>query len=363
MSKAFLFFLALTYFSQVSTSTQTPKKKLNLNNKNLTSFCNQFSSSFDCAINDCQWINHKCYKISTRYVTKKIKKLSLSLPVNPKKKTNTTTFLENCDISSKLNSTDSIKCSWKVKPYSPDHFLAVNLTQNLNGEFIFGFHVKYYNGEKKTHLIYNENNSNSKPNFYDLGSNIQEIVFELISFDQVFTEMFNAEIIFNNKKNTSSFFTQDTFIVLILIGSIIFFLFFLAGLVGIFIRKCKERRSLQMQLYQKTFWKIAKQKEINLFFKKNLKPQKYQDISNKMYNDNNCPICLEDFIVDGKEVIQLNCKHLFHSKCILNWMLEKYLNPFCPICHDIICKNDYNTSSCIDVNTMNESLLEDNSTF
>ena len=100
MSKTFLFFLALTYFSQVSTST--PKKKLNLNNKNLTSFCNQFSSSFDCTINDCQWINHKCYKISTRYVTKKVKKLSLSLPVKPKNKTNTTTFLEKNIISSSI---------------------------------------------------------------------------------------------------------------------------------------------------------------------------------------------------------------------------------------------------------------------
>ena len=337
-----LFSIAQIVFSTSSNSVQR-----------LPSFCGQFLNSYECAVNECQWIKDKCYKVSKGNLRKKMKSISFSLPTNSRWQNSQ---LDNC---SSNNSTDSIKCSWKIKPYSPDHSLAVNLTQNLEGEFIFGFHVKYYNGKKKSHLIYKESNEDSKKgNFYDLGSNIQEIVFELISFDKVLTDMFNAEIIFNNKRKSTSFFTQDIFIYFILIGSFIFFLFFLFGLIGIFIKKYKERRLLQKELIKRNLWRISKQKELKLFIKKNFTLQSIEEIENKTFTDNTCPICLDDFEAKKVDLVQLRCQHIYHSKCIDDWMMEKYSNPFCPICHDIICKNDFSISN-VDVNeyNLNENLL------
>ena len=54
----------------------------------------------------------------------------------------------------------------------------------------------------------------------------------------------------------------------------------------------------------------------------------------KLKNANNqqCIICLEDFKI-GSQCLYLNCLHLFHSSCIVNWLLE---HNNCPI-----CKEDY----------------------
>jgi len=45
-------------------------------------------------------------------------------------------------------------------------------------------------------------------------------------------------------------------------------------------------------------------------------------------NDNNCTICLEEFNND-EEIIKLKCNHLFHSKCIDDWIKK---NQSCPLC-------------------------------
>ena len=41
-----------------------------------------------------------------------------------------------------------------------------------------------------------------------------------------------------------------------------------------------------------------------------------------------CSICIEPMI-DGDELLQLRCDHLFHKQCIVSW-LQKSLN--CPMC-------------------------------
>ena len=43
---------------------------------------------------------------------------------------------------------------------------------------------------------------------------------------------------------------------------------------------------------------------------------------------NSCPICLSDYLED-EEVMRLPCKHLFHSKCIQEWL---ELSQLCAIC-------------------------------
>ena len=48
----------------------------------------------------------------------------------------------------------------------------------------------------------------------------------------------------------------------------------------------------------------------------------------ELLNDINCTICLEEFNND-EEIIKLKCNHLFHSKCIDDWIKK---NQSCPLC-------------------------------
>lgn len=41
-----------------------------------------------------------------------------------------------------------------------------------------------------------------------------------------------------------------------------------------------------------------------------------------------CPICIDEFMHEDK-IIRLYCRHVFHSKCILDWFST---NNTCPIC-------------------------------
>ena len=53
----------------------------------------------------------------------------------------------------------------------------------------------------------------------------------------------------------------------------------------------------------------------------------YEELLNND-EDNDCTICLEEFNND-EEIIKLKCNHLFHSKCIDDWIKK---NQSCPLC-------------------------------
>ena len=60
---------------------------------------------------------------------------------------------------------------------------------------------------------------------------------------------------------------------------------------------------------------------------------KIEDI-NKLNDENKrCIICLEDFKNDDKS-IYLPCFHLYHEKCITDWINMK--KAFCPFCRSLI---------------------------
>jgi len=50
-------------------------------------------------------------------------------------------------------------------------------------------------------------------------------------------------------------------------------------------------------------------------------------------NIDNCSICIDDYKEDTK-IRQLKCLHIFHKKCIDQWLLSN--NKFCPYCRDIV---------------------------
>ena len=46
-----------------------------------------------------------------------------------------------------------------------------------------------------------------------------------------------------------------------------------------------------------------------------------------------CTICIEDF-KDGKSNVSMTpCQHVFHYKCLSNWLMKNVLNPKCPNCN------------------------------
>ena len=59
-----------------------------------------------------------------------------------------------------------------------------------------------------------------------------------------------------------------------------------------------------------------------------LLPEKYTDIVTENTVRDTCTICIEDFEV-GDQVVNLQCTHIFHTKCISPW-LEKSTE--CPNC-------------------------------
>ena len=44
--------------------------------------------------------------------------------------------------------------------------------------------------------------------------------------------------------------------------------------------------------------------------------------------DWNCPVCMEEH--DGKTIVELKCKHVFHFSCIKKWVEERKNS--CPLC-------------------------------
>ena len=54
-----------------------------------------------------------------------------------------------------------------------------------------------------------------------------------------------------------------------------------------------------------------------------------------------CPICLDE--IDEKEGVYTECDHLFHIKCLSNWIDQKET---CPTCRTNLYKCDYNSTYC-----------------
>ena len=46
-----------------------------------------------------------------------------------------------------------------------------------------------------------------------------------------------------------------------------------------------------------------------------------------------CTICIEDFIENKSKVSITPCKHVFHYKCLTNWLVQNFKNPKCPNCN------------------------------
>lgn len=70
--------------------------------------------------------------------------------------------------------------------------------------------------------------------------------------------------------------------------------------------------------------------ENNMNIKKTIEKIKKNKISSDDITDSDktCSICLEEFSQE-KEIIILDCKHIYHNDCIIEWI---YKDTSCPLC-------------------------------
>ncbi|GAB2289612.1 hypothetical protein Dimus_023921 [Dionaea muscipula] len=54
---------------------------------------------------------------------------------------------------------------------------------------------------------------------------------------------------------------------------------------------------------------------------------------NRIHGEQNCAICLEGFGEGIRDLWELQCLHLFHGTCILQWLQK---SPSCPLCRYVL---------------------------
>ena len=79
-------------------------------------------------------------------------------------------------------------------------------------------------------------------------------------------------------------------------------------------------------------------KKIGILFKTILAPKKFNK-SFGVKDGNTCTICIEDFIERKSRVSITQCQHVFHYKCISNWLNQNIINPKCPNCNYNLIKD------------------------
>ena len=111
-------------------------------------------------------------------------------------------------------------------------------------------------------------------------------------------------------------------------------------------------------------------KKLLILFKSILRPQEYTKTHKKIYSQK-CTICYEDFELYISVVSITPCQHIFHYRCLNNWLNKNIMNPKCPNCNlDLMSvdinkiKQKYqNTSQNISIKreeSINENLLNKN---
>ena len=71
-----------------------------------------------------------------------------------------------------------------------------------------------------------------------------------------------------------------------------------------------------------------------------------QHLYKKEYNEygGGCSICLGEFKKKSKVSIT-SCKHVFHYKCIHDWLYKNIRNPKCPNCNNEILNEEENNNN------------------
>ncbi len=131
-------------------------------------------------------------------------------------------------------------------------------------------------------------------------------------------------------------------------------------------RRWHERRAIEiaaLQTNNEINREDDKKKEnkelLEKLFTNELKPRRYDKNMNEF--GSKCTICLEEF-KNYNEIIKLYCKHIFHVKCLKEWLDKIILSPKCPNCNDSILnkKEDHDRTEIPEVNIRESTRNERN---
>ncbi len=82
-------------------------------------------------------------------------------------------------------------------------------------------------------------------------------------------------------------------------------------------------------------------KKLLILFKSILRPQEYTKTHKKIYSQK-CTICYEDFELYISIVSITPCQHIFHYRCLNNWLNKNIMNPKCTNCNLDLMSIDLN---------------------
>ena len=99
-------------------------------------------------------------------------------------------------------------------------------------------------------------------------------------------------------------------------------------------------------------------KKIKILLKTTLAPKKFL----KKYglkDGNTCTICIEEFKENKSRVSITPCNHVFHYKCLTNWLVKNVKNPKCPNCNFNLVSNIDNKNGGIQTIEVTRSHIPD----
>jgi hypothetical protein len=103
---------------------------------------------------------------------------------------------------------------------------------------------------------------------------------------------------------------------------------------------------------------------VDSLFKTELSPKLYNK-SNTVNDCYNCTICMEDFIDNKSIVATTKCGHIFHQKCLQNWVYKNIICPKCPNCNYLILgpESNINLENITIPTTFNDTTTNDYNTI
>ena len=136
-------------------------------------------------------------------------------------------------------------------------------------------------------------------------------------------------------------------ILLIILGGLIFIILVILAISIIKSKLNKNQRTgnrnsihnnrNNVEPTQEELEKMGKMKKIKQLIERDLVPQYYsKELDDKEYNG--CTICLKKFRDNISKIIILPCNHIFHYKCLYDWLINNQ-HWKCPICNFDLTEN------------------------
>lgn len=185
----------------------------------------------------------------------------------------------------------------------------------------------------------------------------EKIYFNVLLKEKYTSSPIKITISLKENKVAAIFSVIITLLFIIVIGGSIFFC------ICRIYKNREERRQQRLFLYQQARENMARieqenygeeeensaeiennnKQKLDLLFKNKMKPHLYK----KEYNQygGGCSICLADFKKKSKVSVTF-CHHVFHYKCIYDWLYKNAKNPKCPNCnHEVLKDEDENINN------------------